>query len=153
VIDLSERVEDDKEDEDGEETRTVVLPAQGAANKVGPCAGCGKANSAKRFVTKEYLCPDCRDDLRFKLITKSTINRLYPLLTQNDLAAALNDNQLTFFEVKNWHNYTAAPIKLFYEREIMALARRKERHTTARSRSRLDPSEHRHSRLRVEKVE
>lgn len=111
-------------------------PSKPRSIHLGTCEGCGKGESQKRFITNEFLCPDCRDDLRYKLITKSTVARLYPLLTTNDLKEAIDKKRIKCYKTKNWHNPQAAPIKLFYEQEIMDLTKRKERKTTSRSRSR-----------------
>jgi hypothetical protein len=120
---------------------------------MGRCEGCGKEQSQKRFITNEFLCPDCRDDLRYKLITKSTVARLYPLLTVNDLKEAIDKQRIRCYTTKNWHNPRAAPIKLFYEQEIMDLSKRKERKTTSRSRSKLKDEGHHHKSQQYQKSE
>jgi len=123
---------------DNAEKTIDLSSAQPSKSHMGRCEGCGKDQSQKRFITNEFLCPDCRDDLRYKLITKSTVARLYPLLTVNDLTDAIAKQRIRCYKTKNWHNPRAAPIKLFYEQEIMDLSRRKERKTTSRSRDHSD---------------
>lgn len=123
---------------DNAEKTIDLSSAQPSKSHMGRCEGCGKDQSQKRFITNEFLCPDCRDDLRYKLITKSTVARLYPLLTVNDLTDAIAKQRIRCYKTKNWHNPRAAPIQLFYEQEIMDLSRRKERKTTSRSRDHSD---------------
>ncbi len=99
----------------------------------GPCEGCGMADSPKRFVTNEFLCPNCRDDLRYKLITKSTVTNLYPSINQSDLKEAVKSNSIHCFRRVNWHNRNAPPIHLYYQKEIISLAKSKEKRHSSRS--------------------
>lgn len=147
VKNVNTRKQNNPDDGDEEDGKTIDLSSaqpSKSSNSTGRCEGCGKEQSQKRFITNEFLCPDCRDDLRYKLITKSTVARLYPLLTVNDLKEAISKQRIRCYKTKNWHNPHAAPIKLFYEQEIMDLSKRKERKTTSRSRSKLKDDEDRH---------
>jgi hypothetical protein len=91
------------------------------------CNGCGIENAPLRCVTQEFLCPSCRTDINFKLITKSTALQLYPALDFSDLIEGYKKNDIQCFFIKNWHNHDAAPIKLYYEKEIQQLEKRKKR--------------------------
>jgi len=91
----------------------------------GDCLGCGKPNSKMRFVTREFLCDSCRKDVDYKLITKTTVLTTYPILNIEDLMSECKNKTLQIFFVNNWHDSTKAPIKLYYEKEITALAEQK----------------------------
>jgi len=94
-------------------------------NNTGNCDGCGMENSPLRAVTKEFLCPSCRDNIHFKLITKTTVLNKYPNLDFVDLIEGFQNKTIQCFFMRNWHNYNAKPIKLYYEREMQELSQRK----------------------------
>lgn len=90
--------------------------------KTGQCEGCGEEDSPKRFITNEFLCMDCRSNIQFKLITKSTISNLYPSVSVMRLRQLVDAGSIDSFKTLNWHNRNAPPIQLFYEKDIMELA-------------------------------
>lgn len=94
-------------------------------NATGNCEGCGMENSPLRAVTKEFLCPSCRDNIHFKLITKTTVLNKYPNLDFVDLIEGFQNKTIHCFFMRNWHNYNAKPIKLYYEKEMQELSQRK----------------------------
>lgn len=107
--------------------------AKPAVEHKGPCEGCGMEGSQKRHITNEFLCTTCRGDLRYKLITKSTVMAMYPSLTPSDLKEAAVAKTIHCFRTVNWHNRRAPPIHLYYQQEIMALAKYKEKRPSSRS--------------------
>ena len=106
--------------------------AKPAVQHIGPCEGCGIPDAQKRFVTNEFLCPNCRNDLRYKLITKSTVMGLYPSITHSDLKEAVMTKKIHCFRKVNWYNRNAPPIHLYYQNEIMSLAKFKEKRPSSR---------------------
>jgi hypothetical protein len=95
--------------------------------QTGDCEGCGKTGSTMRYATRDFICTSCREDIDFKLITKTSALSLYPTLTIHDLIHACKEKMIKIFFVKNWHDRNAPPIKLYYEKEIRELAKQKER--------------------------
>ena len=87
-------------------------------SQFGDCVGCGILNANIRWVTDEYLCLNCRNDIQYKLITKTTVLSKYPNITNQDLQSAIQTQKLQIFTTKNWVDPNAPPIKLFYEYEI-----------------------------------
>lgn len=108
-----------------EEDDGGVISPQAFQSQCGDCLGCGKPNSKMRFVTREFLCESCRKDVDYKLITKTTVFATYPILKIEDLMSECKNKTLRIFFVNNWHDSTKAPIKLYYEKEISALAETK----------------------------
>lgn len=107
------------------DAKTIDLKGKEKCCQLGICDGCGKERCNRRFITKEYLCQECRQHPDYKLITKSTVQRLYPTLDVSELIQACKDKQIQIFYTRNWHNPKAPSIKLYYEREIQELARLK----------------------------
>lgn len=132
--------------------KLIELPVPPSNQNIGPCVGCGQPNSALRRVTREHLCSSCRDDLRYKLITKSTVLDLYPTLTIRDLVEAVKARQVRMHFAANWYNRSAPPIKLYYEIDIQRLCQHKERHSARQSRERGHSHHSRSCSLRVVKV-
>jgi ribosomal protein L37AE/L43A len=89
--------------------------------RTGQCKGCGRKNSNLRNVTKEYLCLECRDNIKFKLITKSTALDKYKNVTYKDLINEFKAKKIHCFFVKNWYDPSKDCIKLYYEKEIQKL--------------------------------
>ena len=95
------------------------------SSRKGLCKGCGRDGASLRAVTNEHLCPSCRENLRFKLITKTTALNKYPNVTFQDLINNYKNRKIHCFFVKNWIDPSKDCIKLYYEKEIMALSKSK----------------------------
>ena len=96
------------------------------ANRAGPCCGCGMPGASMRAVTNEFLCPPCRTEPRYKLITKTTVSKKYPLVTYKDLINGYQNHTLQCFFVRNWYDVNAHMIKLYYEWQIQQLNQEKQ---------------------------
>lgn len=88
----------------------------------GVCEGCTAPDSDMRIVTSQYLCKNCRNDPKYKLITKSTVLKTYPCLDWKDLINSYKNKHIDCFFCKNWHDPNAAPIKLYFQYQISQLA-------------------------------
>lgn len=99
------------------------VPSSGnfPSSSAGSCIGCGIDGASLRIVTGEHLCANCRQDLRYKLITKTTVLNKYSGINFHDLMNATEGGIVQCFSVKNWHNPSHKPIKLYYEKEIQQL--------------------------------
>ena len=88
-----------------------------------PCAeGCGRQGKW-RYVTRNFLCLQCRHTPPHKLITRTKAKAMFNL-SFDDLHDAMLNKQIHMFTVKNFHSATAPPIRLYYLHEVENLARR-----------------------------
>ena len=87
----------------------------------GTCKGCGIDRVNLRVATNEYLCQDCRNNIHFKLITKTTALKKYTNITYKDLINNYKSKNIQCFFVKNWIDPKKDFIKLYYEKEIQKL--------------------------------
>lgn len=109
------------------DTKEIIIGGGGHQSKLGPCDGCGMSNAGLRAITNEHLCQSCRNDMHYKLITKSTALTTYTAVDFTDLIEGFKSRQLQCFFIKNWHDPQAKPIKLYYEKEIRQLNEAKRR--------------------------
>lgn len=93
----------------------------------GRCEGCGQDGARLRCTTCQYLCEQCRETPRYKLISKTTALGLYPSLTWEDLMNSYKRGRINCFFCKNWYNSRAPPIKLYFQSEVEDLAMAKEK--------------------------
>jgi hypothetical protein len=123
--------------------------------KTGVCEGCGEDDAPKRFITNEFICMKCRNDIQFKLITKTTISNLYPSVNLFRLRQAVDAGDIQAFKTLNWHNRNAPPIQLFYEKDIMELAGEDVQQTSVKynqHRSKSKPHSYSKPKFIIEKV-
>ena len=104
-----------------EERKEIDLDDVAFYARTGKCVGCGVANAPYRAVTQEFICENCRQDIQFKLICKTTALKKYPHLTFADLINFFRSKQLRCFFVRNWYTAGAPSIKLYYEHEIQKI--------------------------------
>jgi hypothetical protein len=99
-------------------------------SRQGICQGCGIPGASLRLATNEHLCLDCRNDINFKLITKTTALNKYQNITFKDLINNFKSKKIHCFFAKNWIDPSKDCIKLYYEKEIQKLNRNNEKHRT-----------------------
>ena len=87
--------------------------------------GCNQHGSHLRVVTNEYLCSECRENMQYKLITKTTALKKYPNVTFQDLINQYKLKKIHCFFVKNWIDPSKECIKLYYEKEIYQINQEK----------------------------
>ena len=105
-------------------------------SKQGVCQGCGILGSNLRNTTNEHLCSECRNDINFKLITKTTALKKYPNITYQDLINNYKSKKIHCFFVKNWVDPSKDCIKLYYEKEIQKLNQNIKHKNISKSKSR-----------------
>lgn len=108
-IDINER---------GRQTQTNDSSEKGPLK--GPCVCCNSKDSPYRYVTKEFLCTDCRQKHPYKLITRSTCYKMYGLNFKN-LYKAYQDGTIQMITAPNFRDRSAPPVRLYYEHEIHEL--------------------------------
>lgn len=87
------------------------------------CVGqCGEKGQW-RYVTRDFVCPECRQKAPHKLITRSKAKATYGL-TFEELHEAFLAKKIRMITAKNPHGRGMPPMRLYYEHEIAHLKKK-----------------------------